>query len=80
MKNLLPTTLLGLVLLTGCARSYVITRNDGSRVTTVSKPKLQDGSYVAKDANGQPIIVPAGRVREIAPASMTRDKKSQFIQ
>ena len=61
-----------------CTRHYVITLTNGTRVTTKGKPKLQEGSYTFKDARGQPAMVPAGRVREIAPASMANDKKSQF--
>lgn len=78
MKRFLPILLLLSVLLTGCARHYVITMNNGSRVTTQGKPKLQGGNYVFKDAKGQPGQVPAGRVREIAPASMATEEGSQF--
>jgi len=80
MKRLLPLLLLLSVLLTGCARNYVITMSNGSRVTTKGKPKLQDGIYVFKDFRGQPGQVPAGRVREIAPASMAKEEGSQFFK
>ena len=80
MKRFLPTLLLLSVLLTGCARNYVITMSNGTRVTTRGKPKLQDGSYLFKDAKGQPAQVSAGRVREIAPASMAKDEAAQFMQ
>lgn len=79
MKRLTPL-LLACALLTGCARNYVITLNNGSHVSTVGKPKLEGSSYVGKDANGQPIVIPAGRVKEIAPASMSSSEKSPFIR
>src|SRR5678815_6026297 len=40
----------GLVLLTGCASHYVITLNNGGRISTTSKPKLVHGAYVFKDS------------------------------
>jgi len=79
MKHLLPTVLLA-VLLTGCTSHYVITLNNGSRITTASKPRLENGSYVFKDAKGQPASVFAGSVREIAPASMSKPENSKFIR
>ena len=78
MKRVLLAVLLGSSLLTGCTRHYVITLNNGARITTLGKPQPQGSSYVFKDARGQPAYVPAGRVREIAPASMVKDEKSQF--
>ena len=78
MKRVLLAIVLGSSLLTGCTRHYVITLNNGARITTVGKPQLQRGSYVFKDAKGQPAAVPAGRVREVAPASMVKDENSQF--
>jgi hypothetical protein len=78
MKLLLATALLGAVLLTGCTRHYVITLNSGARVTTAGKPRLENGTYVFKDAKGQPASVFAGSVREIAPASMSQPENSQF--
>ncbi len=62
----------------GCSTHYVMTLNNGMRVTTATKPKLQGGVYVFKDANGQDAYVPAGRVREIAPASMVSEDKPRF--
>jgi hypothetical protein len=79
MKRFLPILLLS-VLLTGCARNYVITMNNGTRITTKSKPKLQGSNYVFKDAKGQPAQIPAGRVREVAPASMATEEGSQFLK
>ena len=80
VKRFLPALLLLSVLLAGCARNYVITLNNGTRVTTRGKPKLQGGTYLFKDAKGQPAQVSAGRVREIAPASMAREESTQFTQ
>jgi len=80
MKTFLLALLLFSVLLTGCARNYVITMNNGTRITTNGKPKLQGSNYHFKDAKGQPAQVSAGRVREIAPASMAKEEGSQFVK
>lgn len=79
VKRILPILLFS-VLLTGCARTYVITMNNGARVTAKGKPKLQGSTYFFKDAQGQPAQVSAGRVREIAPASMAQEEGSQFMR
>mgnify|MGYP003352802236 FL=1 len=77
--KILPTLfLLAAFALTGCARNYVITMNNGSKIVSNGKPKLVNGSYVGKDARGKPIIISAGRVHEIAPASMVREEKGVF--
>ncbi len=65
--------LAALIALTGCASHYVIKLNNGVRLTTASKPKLEGGFYVYKDAQGRKVSVPRGRVTEIAPASMASD-------
>lgn len=70
MKPHLVLTLLTTLLLAGCARHYTITLNSGNRITALGKPRLENGSYVFKDARGQVTSVPAGRVREVAPANM----------
>jgi Bacterial protein of unknown function (DUF903) len=68
----------GVLLLSGCARNYVITLNNGSRITATNKPKMVHGAYVFKDASGQDSYVPAGRVTEIGPASEEKEEKSQY--
>jgi hypothetical protein len=78
MKRSLLLAVLGLGLICGCSRQYVITLNNGARVTTNGKPKIEDNSYVFKDATGQKVQVPVGRVREIAPASMVKEDKTVF--
>jgi hypothetical protein len=80
MKQFLATVMLGAVLLTGCTRHYVITLNSGARITTLGKPQFQNGTYIFKDAKGQPTSVFAGSVREIAPASMSKQENSQFMR
>ena len=76
MKILL---VLSLILLCGCSHSYVITLNNGTRLVTASKPRLQRGAYVYKDAKGERCFVSEGRVREVAPASMAAvDDGSRF--
>ena len=69
-KPFLPL-LAGLLLSTGCARHYVLTMSNGDQIRTASKPKLVNGFYYFKDpAGGKAAPVFAGRVSEIAPASM----------
>lgn len=79
-KHILSGLLVLTLLLCGCARAYVITLTNGTRITAKGKPKFQNGSYVFKDAQGQPAQVSAGRVREIAPASMATQEGSQFMK
>ncbi len=70
--------LAGLFAGAGCARHYVIKLNNGSQITAANKPRLKNGSYYFKDANGQTRTLPAGRVMEIAPASMVQKEKEPF--
>jgi hypothetical protein len=64
--------------LTGCAHPYVLKLQNGTRVTTKNKPKLDHGFYVFKDAKGLEARIPQGRVREMEPASMAGNEKDQF--
>lgn len=66
------------LLLCGCAQNYVIVTSNGSRITTTSKPRLKDGSYVYTDAKGRKVSIPALRVREVSPASMASDDSGLF--
>ena len=76
-KAALPL-LIGLIALTGCANHYVMRLNNGSEITTATKPRLKDGTYHFKDAKGEEQLVPAFAVREVAPASMAeRENKAQ---
>ena len=68
--------LLLMALLSGCASHYRITLNNGSQITTHSKPNLKNGDYYYTDASGHKAFVPAGRVREIAPTSMSKDESA----
>ena len=71
--------LLVLIALTGCSHRYVMTLNNGTRITTVNKPRLKGSTYYFKDATGRTNSEPAGRVREIAPASMvSSDENTRF--
>jgi len=76
-KSFLPL-LVALLFVAGCSQNYVIVRSDFSRLYVNNKPKYKDGYYFFKDANGQPDSISAGRVREVAPASMVDDPNSQF--
>lgn len=68
---------IGLVL-TGCARNYVITMNNGRTLNTASKPKLEKGFFVWKDAKGEKQYLSQSRVREVSPASMAKEEKERF--
>jgi hypothetical protein len=73
--------LLSLIVLTGCARHYVLRLNNGSEIVTASKPRLKEGNYYYKDAKGEQHVLAAGRVREMAPASMAkRESKPQPVK
>jgi hypothetical protein len=79
MKNLFSILLVAsLCALTGCARHYAIRLNNGTQVVTSSKPKLEKGFYVYKDARGQLSYIPAGRVSEIGPASQMSQSPTTF--
>ncbi len=78
MKKTACVLLVGLSALTGCAHSYVMTLTNGTQIFTASKPRLERSSYYYKDARGRDCFVPAGRVREIAPASMVKEEKPMF--
>ena len=70
--------LLGLLLLSGCSHSYVLKMQNGTRVTSKSKPKVDHGYYVFKDVKGQDRRIPVGRVSEVGPSSMSEEEKSPF--
>ena len=66
--------------LCGCSHQYVIKLSNGTRITSVGKPKLDKGYYVYKDAHGDKHSVAQGRVVEIANASIAaEDDKSKFM-
>jgi len=74
-------SLTAVILLTGCATSYVLKLTNGSQITTPAKPQLKDGVYYFKDAKGQEQSVLAARVREVAPASLAEaENKSQPVK
>jgi uncharacterized lipoprotein YajG len=77
VKRTMPL-LLALLMLGGCARNYTITRNNGSQIGASSRPQLKDGVYVFKDIQGRPASIPAGSVRQIAPASIARESSPDF--
>ena len=77
-KRIIPSLGLVSLLFVGCSNLYVITLDNGSRITTKSKPRLERGQYLYQDSKGVAGAVPAGRVREISPASMAKDEMSQF--
>jgi hypothetical protein len=68
----------GLLAGTGCARRYRITLNNGSMIDTKGKPKLdRTGTvYHYKNVLNQEGTVPAFKVNEIAPRSMSSQPHS----
>jgi len=76
-KTLLPA-LTGILLLTGCARNYVIVQNDFSRIYVHNKPKFKDGYYYYKDAHGEQQVISSNRVREVSPADMVSNPNAPF--
>lgn len=80
MKKFSLCCALLVLLLGGCARNYVITLNNGTQLGAKGKPKLENGSYVFKDARGQDSAIAAGRVSLIEPArEAEKQQKSGFI-
>jgi hypothetical protein len=78
MQKRILIVLVGLLGLTGCAHHYVVRLSNGQKISTSSKPKLDQGVYHFKDAAGKTRYVSAGRVAEIVPASMAKDEKEPF--
>ena len=77
-KPLLPF-LAGLLLLTGCARHYILTLNNGAQIRTATKPKLVNGFYYYKDSSGREAApVFSGSVTEVSPASMASPPPTAF--
>ncbi|HEY2081912.1 MAG TPA: YgdI/YgdR family lipoprotein [Verrucomicrobiae bacterium] len=77
-----PLLLLALacLMMSGCSSTYVLTLNNGERIRTNGKPRLEKGFYYFKDVSGHDAApVFSGRVKEIAPASMASpDASSAF--
>ena len=64
------TVLLLLVLVlsvTGCRSHYQITLNNGNRITTLGKPKYDNGWYVYRDLNGRTNYISETRIQVIEP-------------
>jgi hypothetical protein len=68
--------LLSALLLGGCTSNYNVVLTNGRVITASGKPKLDTtkNRYVFKDVSGQPMEVPPGLVREIAPTSMSNEE------
>jgi hypothetical protein len=73
--------LVGLMVLSGCASHYVLKLTNGTEITTETKPRLEDGSWRFKDAAGEEVYVPSGRVLQVTPASSAaREPQPQGVQ
>ena len=70
MKFATLFALLSIILFAGCAQRYRVTLTNGNTITAHNKPRLnaERSAFVFKDRNGQQMVVPTGKVREIAPA------------
>jgi hypothetical protein len=81
MKKILPVLLL-VAVCAGCSTQYRLTLTNGDVITSRGKPKYdaEKGCYYFKDANGETNMIFAGKVREIAPASMADKGGSQFYR
>jgi hypothetical protein len=75
MNRLALPLLIGLLALNGCASQYAMKLNNGTEITTASKPKLKGGFYTYKDAQGKEHKMSASRVQEIEPASFAAKEK-----
>src|SRR2546421_8933964 len=62
------------LILCGCAHSYVMKLTNGVQITTPRKPRLEGSSYHYKDAMGRDNVISQSRVLEIEPASMAADQ------
>jgi hypothetical protein len=50
---------------TACRSRYELTLSNTSIIDAYSRPKLDNGYYVFKDAKGEEVKIFAGKVREI---------------
>ena len=73
-KKLAPVLLA--LSLCGCASQYVMKLSNGNQILTASKPKLKGQSYHWKDARGNDMSVPQGKVVEIAPANTAKEEQN----
>ena len=78
MKTILHCGIAALLLLTGCARNYVITLNSGRQITTAGKPRLEGVVYTYRDMSGREGRVSAGSVSQIGPASRSGNQTTGF--
>jgi hypothetical protein len=79
MKKLVAPLLLSLVLLSGCARYYVVRMTNGTKITAIGKPKLKGAHWEFTDYSRRKRQIPEGRVAEIEPASMAKREDSMFV-
>jgi hypothetical protein len=78
MRKIVLPLLAGTIALSGCVHPYVVKLSNGMQITAPHKPKLKNGAYQYKDSNGKAVSIPAGRVREIEPASMAKEERRPF--
>jgi hypothetical protein len=69
---------IGLILLCGCARHYILKLSNGYEIESAGKPKLVGGSFRYRDAKGHDHLIPESRVLEMEPASMATEDQKTF--
>jgi hypothetical protein len=67
MRKTFLAVLLVSLFVAGCSNHYQITLNNGNRITTLGKPKFENGYYRFQDINGQTNWISTTRVRQIEP-------------
>jgi len=65
-KIFLFVLLLGMATV-GCHTRYLMTLSNGNRITSVGKPKYENGKYRYIDINGQTNYVSASSVQTLEP-------------
>jgi Bacterial protein of unknown function (DUF903) len=78
MKKITLLSFAAMLLFTACAHRYVITLNNKNQITAYSKPQLDRGYYIFKDAQGNDVQISAGRVTDIVRASLATKTKAPF--
>jgi hypothetical protein len=78
MKKMVLLSLFALLAVSGCARHYTVTLNNGTQISSKGKPKRQGAAYVFTDAAGNQRRVSAGSVTEVAPSSMVKGNSDKF--
>jgi hypothetical protein len=55
----------GLLVLAGCTRQYLLKTSNGAQIISSTKPRLQGTQYYFKDQDGVDHVIPKSRVVKI---------------